>query len=106
MVEIITHLHQYVPVSNYEERRSIPGCDEDVIVHKAKVHPIVFGGDQLTKVRAVSAIKIKSNGENPSTRLEGFIPTVEDWHTKLCLFEVRHQLYLHVNIIIIGGLEV
>ena len=83
MVEILTDLHQYVPKCEYEEERRIPGSDEIVIEHKAKVHKIMFNGNQLTKVRAVSAIKIKSNGETPSARLEGFKPTVEDWHVKL-----------------------
>ena len=56
-----------------------------MLEHKAKIHKIVFGGDQLTKVRTVSAIKIKSNGETPSARLEGFKPTVEDWHAALLI---------------------
>ena len=91
MVEILAHLHQYVPIIEYEEERCIPGRSERVIEHKAKVHKVILGGDQLTKARAVSAIKIKSNGERPSSRLEGFIPVIEDWHAKLCLFEVRQN---------------
>lgn len=79
---------------------------ESVIERKAKVHNIMLGGDQLTKARAVSAIKIKCNGETPSTRLEGFIPTLEDWHAKLCLFEVRHSFHTICTVAIICCLEV
>ena len=57
--------------------------NEIATVYKAITHEILLGGDQLSQARARAAIKIKANGETPSSRLEGFIPTVEDWHTKL-----------------------
>ena len=42
----------------------------------------VFGGDQLTVIRARSAIKMKVNSHTPSKKLCGIIPVVEDWHAK------------------------
>ena len=111
-MQILTHLHQYVPSVEYEEEESVPGTNESVTVQKAKMHKVMLGGDQLSKVRAVSAIRVKSNGETPSTRLEGFLPTVEDWHAKQCLFEVRYlathiyQNNYNIITIIIGYLEI
>ena len=47
--------------------------------------------DQLSQARARASIKMKANSESPSTRLEGFLPKIEDWHTKLTLFEVGYK---------------
>lgn len=57
MVEILSHLHQYLPMLEFTENIDIPDTDVTVPVHKASVHPILLGGDQLTAVRARSAIK-------------------------------------------------
>ena len=90
MVEILTSLYKYVPQVEYLEEYHIPETDETVSLCRAKTQRILLGGDQLSQARARASIKIKANSESPSTRLEGFLPTVEDWHTKLTLFEVRY----------------
>ena len=88
MVQIMTDIHQYVPQVEYQEQLVVPSTNEMVTVCKARTHKILLGGDQLSQARARTALRVKSNGETPSARLEGFILTVEDWHAKLCLFEV------------------
>ena len=88
MVQILSHLHQYIPQVEYEVQHYVPEINESVLIHKAKTHTVMLGGDQLSVVRTRSALKVKSNAETPSKRLEGIIPTVEDWHAKLTLFEV------------------
>ena len=50
--------------------------------------PILFGGDQLTAVRARSSQKIRINSETESAALQGFIPVAEDWHTSVTLLTV------------------
>ena len=35
-----------------------------------------------------------ANGNDPIQRLEGLMPTVEDWHTKVVLLEVNTILYI------------
>ena len=56
MVEIMTHLHQYVPtVSSSQER--IISTGEIVKEESASIYPILVGGDQLTAARARAAIK-------------------------------------------------
>ena len=97
MVQILGHLHQYVPQLEFEEQTFVSETDEKLTVCKAATHNIMLGGDQLSKVRATSAIKIKANAEKPSKRLEGFIPTVEDWYAKLTLMEVS-LLFYSVNV--------
>ncbi len=94
MVDILAVLHQYVPLLEHEEVQQVPSTisnqDEEITVYKAAVHEILLGGDQLSQARARTALKVKSNGESPKSRLEGFVLTVEDWHTKLTLYEVNN----------------
>lgn len=47
------------------------------------MHPILFGGDQLTAARARGAKKAKINSVDPSLRFDGLIPIAEDWHARL-----------------------
>ena len=81
MVDIMAYLHQYVPSINCSEKKVI-STGETILEEKAKFHQILVGGDQLTVVRARSAIKVKVNSHTPSKKLSGIIPVVEDWHAK------------------------
>ena len=69
-----------------EER--LNGNGETVLEEKAAFRKVLVGGDQLTSVRARSAIKIKTNSQTPCKKLSGIVPVVEDWHTKVCLLSV------------------
>ena len=53
-----------------------------------KLHCILFGGDQLTRKRAETAIELRQNSTTPITRLKGVQPVCEDWHAKKCFLEV------------------
>ena len=55
---------------------------------KKIVHQVLLGGDQLTVKRARAAMRIRDNSTNDTDRLQGFIPTCEDWHTKVVFLEV------------------
>ena len=44
--------------------------------------------DQLTIARIRGSQSILSNSDNGEERLEGFVPVIEDWHTKMCFMEV------------------
>ena len=65
MVEIMTHLHKYVPFIEHSEDYHIPSIDKTVQVPKASLHPILVGGDQLTVARARGAKKVKVNVDSP-----------------------------------------
>jgi hypothetical protein len=84
MVDIMAHLHQYVPrVDLSEGTTSGYKSSEHVWFHK-----VLVGGDQLTAARARSSKMHMANGQTPYQRLEGLIPVAEDWHTKACLLGV------------------
>ncbi len=96
MIDILFNIHACVPQIEYPSEHMIPQSNETVIIHQARTQVTMLGGDQLTIARARSAIKITANGETPSTRLEGILPTIEDWHTKLTLFEVISYITLAI----------
>lgn len=94
MVDIMAHLHQYVPSVNRSEEKMI-SPDEAFSQEKAKFHQILVGGDQLTVARARSAIKVKVNSFTPSKKFSGIIPVVEDWHTKANFLGVSNHFIMH-----------
>ena len=98
MVEIMSTLHQYVPVVEYTEQYYIPSSQQSVQVPKASLHQIIIGGDQLTAARGRGAEKAKLHADSPVSRLDGLIPVAEDWHTKLNLLEVstKHNDVIYV----------
>lgn len=67
MAKILEHLHEYVPND---------------------VNKVVFGGDQLTCVRATGVQRLRQTGRTQLERLDGFLPTAESWHAKMCLMMV------------------
>lgn len=81
MVDIMSHVHQYVPTVAHTEEVTLT-TGEKVVVNRESMYPLLFGGDQMTASRARSAKKVKRNSETPSKRLEGIVPVFEDWHAK------------------------
>lgn len=96
MVDIMLHLHQYVPLIQTTKQVHIPGIAEEVDVCQAALHRIFLGGDQLTAARARAAIKTRINSLTCATRLDGLIPCAEDWHAKLNLLDVSYFYMLLV----------
>ena len=90
MVDILTTLHQYIPLYEVQGTSREAGAQADEPVTIEMLHKVLFGGDLLTAVRAKGAQRIRQNSEHPVGRLEGFIPVAEDWHAKVVLMEVCH----------------
>jgi len=89
MVSILDALHEYVPTSISSMELYTEGQEEPDVIEVDNFHHILFGGDQVTVVRALSGQAVRANSENQRKRLQGFVPTIEDWHTKMCFMEVR-----------------
>lgn len=96
MVDILTHLHQYVPVREFTKEVFIPSMDEAVTKQETVLSKILFGGDQLTAARARGAIKAMSNATTAAKRLEGIIPVSEDWHAEVALLGVIWKYFYNV----------
>ena len=96
--DIMKFHHQYVPVIKYQQKINSSVITEESL-DDAVMYPILFGGDQLTIARQRTAIKAKSNAPTPVIRLDGLIPTIEDWHAKLTFLEVNSILYNYTYIL-------
>ena len=68
-------LHEYVPAKSVTNEVS---GDEDYLYHK-----LLLGGDQLTIAHSQSSIAIHADHDLAREHLEGLLPVVEDWHTKI-----------------------
>ena len=86
MIDIMGYLHQYVPVAE----STTTDTTEDLAdtPSSEKLHPLLFGGDQLTAARARGCQELRINSDSTSGRLQGLIPVAEDWHTAVTLLVV------------------
>lgn len=90
MVDIVTHVHQYVPFIEYTAVHTFEDNSQSIPIVRAVMYPIVFG-DQLTTARIRAAQKHRCNADTPVKRLLGVRAMSEDWHTKLTVMEVTHN---------------
>ena len=77
MVDICQFIHKYVP-----------GHEDDEEHSTSKPVKILSGGDYLTFERHKSAQASMANGQTPSSRLEGLIPKMEEFHNQTELLKV------------------
>ena len=96
MVDIMDHLHQYVPVHRSTDRITVPSSDEEIEVVTDQLNSVIFGGDQLTVARARGAQKIQMNTKTSTERLLKLVPAIEDWHSKVCLLGVCNLQCLYM----------
>ena len=92
MIDILKHHQQYVPTKEYAKLLLVPGSNEFVMKESAVINHILFGGDQMTVVRARSAMTAMCNSVTPEKRLEGTIPVIEDWHALVILLGVSSSI--------------
>ena len=88
MVEIVLYLHQYVPAAQHSTIAYTTSNGKKLEVPQYHLEKVLFGGDQLTTVRARSAKKARVNCLSSVSRLEGLIPCTEDFHVKLNFLDV------------------
>ena len=93
MIDIMDHLHKYVPSLRTTEDVTFQSTGEHAVANRVHFHPIIFGGDQLTVKQARGGQKIRSNSKTEDHKLGGLVPVAEDWHAKVVLLEVRHHLH-------------
>ena len=91
MVDILDELHKYVPMVKTTETFDTAGPSGSWEVAEIDVchfHHILIGGDQLTVARVRGSQRARRNSNNGKSRFEGFVPVIEDWHTKMCAMKV------------------
>ena len=88
MTKILEKFHELVPTLSHEGHLKLPNggvLDFD----DTRFFQIHLGGDQLTVARARGAQALRASHDNPHDRLEGIIPVIEDWHSRMTLMRVR-----------------
>lgn len=87
MSKIMEVLHKYVPTHASEGQLTLPNGSQ-VPYDSTSFSEILLGGDQLTVARVSGVQNLRISHETALERLEGLIPVVEDWHTRVILLEV------------------
>ena len=59
---------------------------------------ILLGGDQLTVARVRGSQGALLNSDSGIERVEGFVPVIEDWHTKMCYMKVCSTCLMVCNV--------
>ena len=98
MIQIVSHLHQYVPAVEHTVDVFIPSKTESIAQQHIQFHRILLGGDQLTVARTRGSQEAMANSSTAFKRLEGLIPVIEDWHARVVLAEVA--MCFNQNVII------
>lgn len=87
MCLILDDLKKYCPSLSIETTLNLP--DGGAVSHKqVKVYETGIGGDQLTCERIRGAQGLRKNHDNTTDQLRGFVPFIEDWHTRMTLLTV------------------
>ena len=81
MVDVLRHLHTYVPRSSNQKDRSY--------------HEIGVVWDQLTVERAVNCQLAVTNGFTQDDRLEGMHAEIADWHAEMNFLGVSFSFHEH-----------
>ena len=97
MVHIMEQLHNYVPSKRYYEDQPSEDSEEVVHIPKAVIHPILFGGDQLTAARTREAKSANVNYYDPCRRLDVLIPIAEEGGGERILRDWRYLLPMFWN---------
>ena len=87
MCKILEGLHHYVPSIYTDESTTLPN-GEELSFKEVRMWDTLFGGDQLTVAHARGSIAIRANHPDANERLEGLVPTVEDWHLRMTFMKV------------------
>ena len=86
MSHIMESFNQYIPVEESVATIDIVGNEHTY--DSSRMHKLLFFGDHLTVARARGAAVLREPQKKRLERLEAFIPTIADWHARMCLVQV------------------
>ncbi len=82
-------IHGYCSYLPVEGKHVLPNGNS-LAIDNTRFHKILLGGDQFTVARVRGTQALRVSEEKAVDRLEGVIPVVEDWHTRMTLNKVSH----------------
>ena len=96
MIDILEEYKKYVPFKTVT--LSEPLVEGTTVITEDKSYvKTLLGGDYLSAAHARGAQQIRRTAELEERRLDGFLPTCEDWHAKVCLLEASYLGWMYVS---------
>ena len=92
MSKILEHFMAVAPSVAAEGHITLPNGSK-LDFDDTRFHRILLGGDQLTVARIRGAQSIRASHDHPVERLEGVVPVIEDWHSRMALMKVHVYIY-------------
>ena len=86
MCSILDSFNVYVPME--ESQKCVEVNGQMYYYDDTKLTQLFLFGDQLTVARAHSATQLRDSHTNTKDTLQGFVPVIADWHSRICLLEV------------------
>ncbi len=93
MSHILDAYMDIVPTLPVEGKHVLPN-GSSLAIDNTQFHKILLGGDQLTVARVRGTQALRFSEEKAVDRLEGVIPLVEDWHTRMTLNKVSYLQFV------------
>ena len=87
MSKILEHLMTFVPTLPKESEITLPNADT-VTFDDTHFFKLLLGGDQLTAARVRGTQALQVTQDRACDRLQGLVPVVEDWHSRMALVDV------------------
>ena len=79
-------INRYVP--SEKSSSSVIMNGSQYMYDNSKLIQVLFFGDQLTVARARGAAVLREPQKSKLDKLEGFVPSIVDWHTRMCFLQV------------------
>lgn len=83
----MTHYTTLAPTVVADGWYTLPSSDV-MVFDDTRFHQVLFGGDQLTVAHMRGTQTLQDTQDKPVNCLEGVIPVVEDWHSRMTLMKV------------------
>ena len=87
MSKILEHYMKLVPSLSAEGKYTLSN-GEVISFDDTRFWEVLFGGDQLTVARIRGTQALRDTEETALNRLQGIVPIVEDWHTRMTFLKV------------------
>lgn len=87
MSKTLEHYMKLVPSFSAEGKYTLSN-GEVISFDDTRFWEVLFGGDQLTVARTRGTQALRDTEETALNRLQGIVPIVEDWHTRMIFLKV------------------
>ena len=87
MSKILEHFMTFVPTLPKEGEITLHNGSK-VTFDDTEFFKLLLGGDQLTAARIRGTQALRVTQDKAADRLQGLIPVVEDWHSRMALVDV------------------